>query len=438
MNRKAIKWLYGELPDLVGRGVVPGETAAKIRDYYGEAETHAGRKIALTVCSILGAVLIGAGVILLLAHNWDELSRPLRTALALAPLAASQAAGVWLLASGRRSAAWREGTAAFMALAVGASIALVAQTYNMPGDSGSFVLTWMLLLLPVIYLLDAAVPCVFYLAGITSWAGCEQGHGGYAIAFWLLLALALPYLGKQVRRNPYSPAAAVLGWTLSICVCVGMGIVLSDVLSDTWIILYGALLAVLYLAGSRWFRNAPAPWQNPLHAVGAAGIAGLALLLTFDWPWKETSSPSHALLLNLQKPEAYLALAVLALLWGAAAVLIATARRSGQTGRLAYGVMPLAALAGYGLNAWHGALAATVLFDLYLLSLGVCTLVAGIRRSRIGTVNAGMLVVAALVVARFFDSELGFVVRGLAFVAVGIGFLVTNLVLMKRMKGGAL
>jgi len=39
---------------------------------------------------------------------------------------------------------------------------------------------------------------------------------------------------------------------------------------------------------------------------------------------------------------------------------------------------------------------------------------------------------AALIILRFFDSDLGFVVRGLAFITVGIGFLVTNVVLIRR------
>ena len=57
--------------------------------------------------------------------------------------------------------------------------------------------------------------------------------------------------------------------------------------------------------------------------------------------------------------------------------------------------------------------------------------------TRIGTVNAGMIILGALIVARFFDVDMGFVVRGIAFILLGIGFLATNLILMKRAKGGA-
>jgi uncharacterized membrane protein len=69
-----------------------------------------------------------------------------------------------------------------------------------------------------------------------------------------------------------------------------------------------------------------------------------------------------------------------------------------------------------------------------LAALGVTTMVAGLRTEQFGIVNVGMAILALLILVRFFGSELDFVVRGLAFVAVGVGFLVTNLLLVKRMK----
>jgi hypothetical protein len=75
-----------------------------------------------------------------------------------------------------------------------------------------------------------------------------------------------------------------------------------------------------------------------------------------------------------------------------------------------------------------------LVFDAFLLAVGVATVVAGVRDRRLSLVNGGMLVLAALIIGRFFDSDLSFVGRGLAFVAVGVGFLVTNLWLVKPTK----
>ena len=43
-----------------------------------------------------------------------------------------------------------------------------------------------------------------------------------------------------------------------------------------------------------------------------------------------------------------------------------------------------------------------------------------------------LLVIAALAIARFFDSDLGFVTRGLGFIVVGAGFLVANVIFFKK------
>ena len=173
MSQKQSRWMLGELPTLLENGVIDGATAERLRRHY---ETGAGksRNWALTVFGILGGTLVGLGIILLLAHNWADLSRAARTALAFAPLVAAQLLALWVFRAGKESAAWREGLGLFWTLAVGAAIALVAQTYHIPGDAGRFALTWMLLALPIVYLLNATGPALVYLAGLTFWAGDVQ------------------------------------------------------------------------------------------------------------------------------------------------------------------------------------------------------------------------------------------------------------------------
>ena len=79
---------------------------------------------------------------------------------------------------------------------------------------------------------------------------------------------------------------------------------------------------------------------------------------------------------------------------------------------------------------WIGALA----FNLVLFAVGVGTIVLGARQQNLARVNLGMSVVAIQVVVRFFSSELGFVARGLAFILIGVGFLLANVVLTKKMR----
>ena len=72
------------------------------------------------------------------------------------------------------------------------------------------------------------------------------------------------------------------------------------------------------------------------------------------------------------------------------------------------------------------------LFNFYVFATGVALLVMGVRRHQLGTVNGGMLILSALVLCRFFDSDLGFVLRGVVFIALGAGFLIANFLLLRR------
>ncbi len=89
-------------------------------------------------------------------------------------------------------------------------------------------------------------------------------------------------------------------------------------------------------------------------------------------------------------------------------------------------MMPIISIIGYAATESSTNEAfALILFNLYLFVLGLATTISGIRNGHLGTVNAGMLILAVLIVARFFDSDLGFVIRGLAFILVGLGFFIT-------------
>ena len=86
MRQRYLKWLYKQLPSLVDAGVLTEDTADRIRGHYGDVNPHSGRAVAMIVCSVLGALLIGLGIILLLAYNWTDLGRPVRTVLSLVSL----------------------------------------------------------------------------------------------------------------------------------------------------------------------------------------------------------------------------------------------------------------------------------------------------------------------------------------------------------------
>ncbi len=434
MSKKAIQWLYGELPRLVAQGILTPDTDAKLRAHYGPMEPARPARLAVIIFGVLGALLIGAGLILVLAHNWDELSRPVRAGLSFLPLVLAQGLAAWVMFNRPQSLAWREGVGGLLFLMIGASISLVAQTYNISGDLPRFILTWSLLGLPLIYLLNAVVPALLYLWGITEWACHIRWDDGWAGAYWLLAALLLPLIVSWLRADRFQPRLTLLFWALCVSVTVAAGVTIERVLPGLWIMLYAGLFALMFLAGEFWFSAAEGFWSRPLRHFGAAGVLVLTFLFTFEWPWKEIGwhywywdrfqkAGWHAItdgVLGSVVPIAALLL------------LVMTIRRKTPLGLL-FGLAPILATAGYSLCSLSETYApAAGLFDLYLLVMGLWLLVTGIRLGRQGQMNVGLLAITALIIARFFDTDLSFLLRGLIFIALGVAFLVANIVMLRR------
>ncbi|MBM3861508.1 MAG: DUF2157 domain-containing protein [Verrucomicrobia bacterium] len=435
MNKKALRWLYAELPTLVSSGVVSPEVAERIRKHYSEPEAQgSGRHWLITLFAIIGAALIGGGIILLLAHNWEELTRPMRAAISVAPLLLTQALGAWVLWKRAESTAWREGVGTSLTLAIGSSIALIAQTYNLGGTFPDFMFAWTLLALPVAYLLRATLPALLYLVGVTIWSGSVMDEGSKSLWFWPLVGVALPYLWMTARENRYHPRPLLVCWVLSIVGAIGAGFGAHRLLDEFswWTVLFGGLFAVWWLVGSRWYGEASRVWQRPFQIVGGLGLWVMSLVLTFSDPWEEVSR--HVWWGHMHhNPAEWIG----ALVWPVAAVALwVAAWRRREVSELLLGAMPVLAVIGQALAVHDMEVAAAVLFNVYVLVVAVTLIASGVKVQRLGIINAGMLLLSALILCRFFDADLGFVARGIAFILIGTGFLVTNLVLLRR-KGAA-
>ncbi len=431
-DRKHVAWLYSQLPDLVRDGTLDAVAAEKLKQRYGDI-AQSGRSRAVVLFGILGAALIGGGVILLLAHNWDDLSRAARTVFSFLPLLIGQALCGWTLLRRPDSAAWREGAGTFLTLAIGSSIALVAQTYHMGGAFEDFLLTWALLGLPVAYLMEATLPAILYLVAITSWAGLTyamfwRDHGGAfrSLAYWGLLALAMPWWLLQIRAGRYRSKVALFGWVLALTLPVGFFLSMERfALGFAWQVWHSAFWTTLFLAGSKWWSEAGSTGQRPLQTVGALGAVSFALALTFEDVWRVSES-AHASGVGLAIVLAWLI---------AGLALLADAVRRGAVAQALLGALPIVVAIGLILvkaSPW----ASVALMNLYIFGLGVGVLSAGVRSHSLGTMNAGMSIISALILCRFFDADIGFVARGVAFIVIGAGFLVANLTMLRK-RGAA-
>jgi uncharacterized membrane protein len=424
--------LFRELPVLVEKGVLPEPFAERLRQYYESSQQKMGRSLAVVLFSILGSLLISLGVILLLAHNWEDLSRATRTGISLGILLGAQALSGWVLWFRNRSIAWKEGSSLFLTLAIGTSISLVAQTYHLSASEDVFILVWMLASLPLAYLFESVSSGIIYWVGMTSWAGCVNSSGLTNLMFWPLAVLLVPFYFSLVRYNPRSIRSGLLSWVLAVCVLVAYGVTLSEVMNDLWILAYASLFCVFYILGTLLREEEMSSWLRPFHRIGALGLFGLSYLLTYHdfwehWIWR--------LRMGMQFEISFIIRCLLiAVLTVMAGLLMVLALRRGMRKILIFGIVPLIAGIGFFLGYGLGPFWPAILFNIYLFSAGIGILITGIQGGRLGVVNQGMLIVIALILTRFFDTNLSFLIRGSIFILTGLGFLAVNGILYRRWR----
>jgi uncharacterized membrane protein len=109
------QWLIEELPTLEKEGVLNSDCRSRLERYYDKQVTTRTHWATIAF-AVLGALLIGGGIILLFAHNWEALSRPARAVLSVCPLMIGAALSG--LALRRGGTGLRESAGIFHSLAV--------------------------------------------------------------------------------------------------------------------------------------------------------------------------------------------------------------------------------------------------------------------------------------------------------------------------------
>ena len=437
-DRSGIRWLLAELPELVAGGVLSAEAAEALRQHYSITDSGDRRRVGFVLSAILGSLLVGAGVVLLVAHNWDFLSRPVRCAIAFTPLVLGQGLGVFVLLRRYESAPWRESAAILNVAAIGTAVALVSQTYQIQGDFARFILVWMLLALPIVYLFRTSLGLATYFVGATVWVlssktGDFFGARPNDLWVWLLLLAGVPAFYARWRENRNGSGTLLSLTALSVAAAFSLAQTDDMGAQSFWRCSFAGFWTIVYLVGAVSFQDWRATRPHPFVAAGWIGILSLAVFLTFQDTWRTRQWQNAVYLVPRHYPDALAAGIQVA--WVLAAFLFLGYAFWKNRRDINYAP---AAFAPVTLVAWAIAkrtgnpLIPALLLNLFMLVLGVFTLLRSIRAGRFFEANLGMLVVAVLAIARFFDSDLEFVVRGIAFIAIGLGFFATNLVIFKR------
>lgn len=425
------KNILNELPELVDAGLINPETAEQIKRYYRQKEKSRPEGRINILFAILGTVLVGLGIILIVAHNWDDLSRPVKLLFSFIPVLAGQALCGYALYKKSSSAAWRESSAVLLFFAAGACLALVSQTYHIPGNLESFLFTWMLLVFPLIYIMRSSMASLLYICGISIYAVCDgYGYNGKeSYHYWWLLLLMVPHYLSLCLQRPQSNFTTFHHWFVSLSLTICLGTMAANA-EELLFIAYMSMFGAFYLLGtSAWFTGKKI-FSNGYLVIGSLGTMCLLLALSFRWFWDELAGEDFLKGRFFFSPEIIAAIGFsLIAIW----LLILHLRN-----RKEEPVNPVGFIfAGFIIIFFIGisdALTATIATNILLLAAAIFTISRGHRLNHLGILNYGLLIITALVICRFFDTDISFIIRGLMFVGVGAGFFIANNQLLKKRK----
>ena len=415
-----------ELKELVKADIITVETAQKITAYYHSKEVAKPNKL-FTIFGVLGALLSGLGIILIIAHNWDDMSRSLKTFLAFLPLLLGQVACAFSLIK-KKGPTWIEASSTFLILSVGATISLVSQIYNIPGNMSNFLFVWIAITAPIIYLLRSKLAIILHLV-LSTWYACNLGYSYKGIIPWwylLFIAWTIPsYL--QLQKTAFqSHIIGVLNWLIPLSAVLALGTFVQG--DSLLVLLYLGFFGLLYNIGKLPQFKDQKLRRNGYTVLGSLGMVTMLLTMTFEWFWKEVVSKNYGTIDTLFTGSIFLA---------ATGVLLYLFLKKQlqrfnlfQFAFLVVGILYLTRMFGYVHNI--------ILTNILVAALGLFAIRIGIHRSSYAILNYGLLIFTILVLCRFFDSDLDFIFRGILFISVGIAFFLANYLLHKKQRAASM
>ena len=300
-SRRFASQLREEVQEWERDGTITTEQAQSILSRYpGTSADHeaARRRQALVVgLSILGAVLVGLGVITFFAANWNEIPRGVKLGALVVGIALSYGSGFFLW---QRLGYNAVGIALVLlgCIIYGAGVHLIGQIYHVPVDHPNLTAFWFLGVLPLAYVTRStpvmflAIVLFLVAAGfrLPSWFRDVHDADTVILASVLYLALAasLYAIGKSKSLfGGWEPAGGLFRAIGLIVVFGALYLLTFHELIDEagrvggvdyryWSLTYaGSVVAIAMLVALEWWRVR----HRDSSVVGPLEIATVVLLL---------------------------------------------------------------------------------------------------------------------------------------------------------------
>jgi uncharacterized membrane protein len=295
-------------------GFITAEQRDKIIAHFGLKDEG---NYFLVIVSFIGAVLVAAGIALLISAHWDEIPRSVKLFTGLALMLGAHGAGWWLREARKDYPKTGEALHFAGSLLFLANIALVGQIYHLSSRPANAFLLWWLGIAALPWLLRSAAQFALLLLGVGIWFGVEINDATSCIRFddehqvlaFALLGLAFTGFGFLLRKGSnrdFSTVAETFG--LMFFAIFSYPLTWAGFLSwnhphaelNVWLLpALGGLAALLAAFGCRNLTALPTQWRV---TWGATLTVAAALLVTAnfvtqrnDWHWLGHMTPLNSI-----------------------------------------------------------------------------------------------------------------------------------------------
>lgn len=414
-----VKKLQEETKKWVSQGMIDETQKDRIHGLYaGRLEYN---RLINTIVT-LGSVLIGLGILLFVASNWDHMNRPTKIAIIFSVVAFFDIAGYYFRCVRNEFPGLGEGFLLIGAFAFGAGVWLIAQMYQIHYNFSAGIIFWILGILPLVFLFRSwtilslsSILSVIWLVSYNIYYGQRWAYG-----FFMLLAAVAAFSYIQKQRFPLF--VMLIGLTIWLWHAwfasfgrfeffhdgfIRPQLLLSGIYIIFGFILYG--MAVWHQASSRF-----TVFSFLYKSLGVLFITLSAYSLTFAHHYYKWAA-------NAQLPSATLWLLIV-LLAVFAVIFSRIFRMSGQADpketKLVFYFLALNVAALIASLAWPKA--ASLSFNLLLLAETLAFMYLGFISHSEGIFRLAIVIFFLDVLSRYFDILWKMMPRSLLFIFGGV------------------
>jgi len=415
MDSRFRRALAQEIPLWTRMGVIDEAQGKKLGRLY-ELDGLDGESAKLFSRAIMGfgALLLGGGVLAFVAANWEDLPKLVKVVMLFAALLGFHGTGFWLW---QKRGQERLGRALIFAgcLVFGANIGLLAQIFNIQGDTYRGAGAWALGTLGMAWAVRGASSGILALVLAFWWyTGLLDAHHGKTSTDLLITAFPALTVGLFGSLAVSIPSRRLLGSSL-IALFISMGISGANGYPHSPVPVTFSLLAAgwLALAAGRLFENEPrmAPFASLTQAMGWALVCAIGLILSFNDLWRHQGWFTRYL---------WLVPAVAAVAAGVWAFRASLFRRPADAAERLRLILLGGSLGGLTLAlAVCASPVSTILANLACLGWAGVGISKGLTDADRSAFWSGSILVFLVILARFFEFETSLMLKSLAFLGCG-------------------